>query len=244
MLIDERTRMVETQLADRGIADPRVLEVFRQVPRELFLPPELAELAYRDTALPIREGQTISQPYIVAMTAEALELTGDESILEIGTGSGYAAAILSRLCREVFTVERRARLALEARERLERLGYDNVHVLCGDGTLGWPEHAPYDAIAVAAGGPATPKALLAQLSLGGRLVIPVGPEHSQVLLRVTRTGDEKFVEECLGEVRFVPLIGEQGWADETAIMHAAKTAGTRNAHSGGGADLRQNRSPR
>jgi erythromycin esterase-like protein/protein-L-isoaspartate O-methyltransferase len=146
---------------------------------------------------------------------EALALLGTERVLEIGTGSGYAAAILSRVAKDVFTVERHESLASEARARLERLGYRNVHVLHGDGTLGWPEHAPYDAIAVAAGGPEVPKALLAQLALGGRLVIPVGPdESSQVLLRVTRAGPDDFREESLGEVRFVPLIGEQGWPEE------------------------------
>lgn len=214
---EERAFMVERHLARRGIRDPRVLEAFRKVPREDFLPPELAEFAYRDAPLPIGEGQTISQPYIVAVTAEALLLGGHEKILEIGTGSGYAAAILGKLGREVFTVERHPSLADEAARRLAATGFRNVHVLCADGTLGWPEHAPFDAIAVAAGGPKPPQALLSQLTIGGRLVMPVGPEEtSQFLVRITRTGPDDYREERLAEVRFVPLIGEQGWADRSA----------------------------
>lgn len=209
---EERTRMVDLQLAGRGISDTRVLEAFRSVPREAFLSPDLAEFAHDDKPLPIGAGQTISQPYIVAITIEALGLRGNERVLEIGTGSGYAAAVLSRLTKEVFTVERLEPLAEAARERLTRLGYHNVHVLRGDGTLGWSEHAPYEAIAVAAGGPEVPKALLSQLSPDGRLVIPVGPEEfSQVLVRVTREGESSFREEPIAEVRFVRLIGEQGW---------------------------------
>ncbi len=208
-------------LARRGISNPRTLEAFREVPREAFLPPELAEFAYRDTPLPIGDEQTISQPYVVAVTSEALGLEGTERVLEIGTGSGYAAAILSRLANDVFTVERLESLATSARERLTRLGYRNVEVLHGDGTLGWPEHAPYDAIAVAAGGPEVPQALKEQLAIGGRLVIPVGPEESsQVLTRVTRRGLEDFHEEPLIEVRFVPLIGEQGWPQAERILRA------------------------
>jgi protein-L-isoaspartate(D-aspartate) O-methyltransferase len=180
------------------------------VPREDFLPKGLAELAYRDAPLPIAEGQTISQPYIVAVTIDALSLRGRERVLEIGTGSGYAAAILSRVAKEVFTVERVEALAEEARLRLQRLGYRNVHVLCADGTLGWPEHAPYDAIAVAAGGPRIPPALRSQLALGGRMVIPVGSKESQSLVRVLRESESRFREEELTPVRFVPLIGEQG----------------------------------
>ncbi len=222
--------MVELQLAGRGISDPSVLAAFRDVPREAFLPPDLAEFAYRDTALPIAGGQTISQPYIVAVTVEALGLRGTERVLEIGTGSGYAAAILSRLAGEVFTVERLEPLADEARERLARLGYRNVHVLCGDGTLGWPEHAPYDAIAVAAGGPEIPKALLSQLSPNGRLVIPVGPDEScQSLMRVVREGDRRFRQEPIMSVRFVPLIGEQGWPEERSIAPAPPASAGRRA---------------
>ena len=212
---DARVQMVEGHLAGRGISDPRVLEAFASVPREAFVPAGLAESAYRDAPLPIGEGQTISQLYIVALTTEALQLRGHERVLEIGTGSGYAAAVLGRVAREVFTVERLDTLATEARDRLERLGYDNVHVLHGDGTLGWPEHAPYDAIAVAAGAPQIPEALLRQLAPGGRLVIPVGKdEESQVLMRVTRVGANDFRAEPLIGVRFVRLIGEQGWPED------------------------------
>ena len=156
---EQRARMVDLQLARRGISDARVLTAFRAVPRESFVPAALAELAYRDGPLPIGEDQTISQPYIVALTTQALGLEGEERVLDIGTGSGYAAAVLSRIAKEVFTVERLETLATEARERLERLGYHNVEVLHGDGTLGWPEHAPYDAIAVAAGAPELPTGL-------------------------------------------------------------------------------------
>jgi protein-L-isoaspartate(D-aspartate) O-methyltransferase len=223
---EERTRMVDLQLAGRGIEDPRVLEAFRTVPRETFLPDSMAEFAYQDSPLPIGEGQTISQPYIVAVTIEALRLGENDRVLEIGTGSGYAAAVLSRVAKEVFTVERIEALAGEARERLTRLGYRNVHVLCGDGTLGWPDHAPYDAIAVAAGGPEIPRALLSQLAPGGRLVIPVGSdESSQTLMRVTREGEDQFREEPIASVRFVPLIGVQGWPEEKGVFRTAPAAG-------------------
>lgn len=212
MSLAQRCKMVDMQLAWRGIADPRLLEAFRAVPREDFVPTALADRAYEDNPLPIGDGQTISQPYIVAVTIDALKLSGNERVLEVGTGSGYAAAVLSRLAREVFTVERLGSLADEARARLDRLGYQNISVLCGDGTLGCPEHAPYDAIAVAAGGPVVPQALTSQLALGGRLVIPVGPDkHSQVLVRVTREDEQCFRQEDITQVRFVPLIGEQGW---------------------------------
>jgi protein-L-isoaspartate(D-aspartate) O-methyltransferase len=210
-----RAHMVDAHLARRGIADPRVLEAFRDVPREAFLPAELAESAYDDTPLPIGHEQTISQPYIVAFMAEALGLRGGERVLEVGTGSGYAAAILGRLAGEVFTIERLESLAPTAGERLARLGFANVHVTQGDGTLGWPDHAPYDAIVVAAGGPKVPAALVAQLAVGGRLVVPVGPdEESQQLVRVTRVSETEIRKEELAPVRFVPLIGEQGWAQQ------------------------------
>lgn len=218
--MDARDQMVHRQLAARGIAEPRILEAFRAVPREAFVPDDLAEFAYEDAPLPIGDGQTISQPYIVALMAEALGLTGSERVLEIGTGSGYAAAILSRLAQDVYTIERLASLADLAKGRLERLGYRNTHVLCGDGTLGWAEHAPYDAIVVAAGGPEVPHALLTQLALGGRLVMPVGEDpSSQVLVRVVREDDLRFRQEPIAEVRFVPLIGEQGWP-EPSILRA------------------------
>jgi protein-L-isoaspartate(D-aspartate) O-methyltransferase len=217
-----RARMVQRQLAARGISDPRVLDAFRTVPREAFLPPELVEFADRDTPLPIGDGQTISQPYIVAVTIQALALKGHERVLEVGTGSGYAAALLSRLAKQVFTIERLESLATLARQRLSSLGHGNVEVRTGDGTLGWPEHAPYDAIAVAAGGPEIPDALKQQLAIGGRLVIPVGEnEGSQILVRVTREGVREFREEPLAEVRFVPLIGEQGWPEPGRALHAA-----------------------
>jgi protein-L-isoaspartate(D-aspartate) O-methyltransferase len=211
----ERERMVREQIAARGVRDRAVLDAMRSVPREAFLPPKLAEFAYADTPLPIERGQTISQPYIVAVMAEALRLTPADRVLEIGTGSGYAAAVLGRIAREVYTIERHEELASLAARRLEALGYRNVHVRHGDGTLGWPEHAPFDAIVVAAGGPKVPPALREQLSVGGRLVIPVGEERDlQKLLRVTRLADGTFVEEDLGGVRFVPLIGAEGWAGE------------------------------
>ncbi|HSO33509.1 MAG TPA: protein-L-isoaspartate(D-aspartate) O-methyltransferase, partial [Labilithrix sp.] len=218
-----RTRMVEAHLARRGITSPKILDAFRSVARDAFLPAELAEFAYEDAPLPIGEGQTISQPYIVAVTVEALGLRGDERVLEIGTGSGYAAAVLGRLAKEVYTVERLESLASTARDRLARLGFDNVHVRCADGSLGWPEHAPYDAIAVAAGGPRVPESLLSQLAIGGRLVIPVGPdEESQTLMRVTRVSATELREEALAAVRFVPLIGEQGWAEAVHVVRAPK----------------------
>lgn len=210
----QRSRMVDVHLAKRGIKDAKILAAFRSVPREAFVPEELEEFAYNDAPLPIGDGQTISQPYIVALTIEALRLRGGERVLEVGAGSGYAAAILGKIAKEVYTIDRLESLATAARARLERLGYTNVHVLCGDGTLGWKEQAPYDAIAVAAGGPKVPQALLDQLAIGGRLVIPVGAdESSQVLVRVTREAETKFREEALLDVKFVPLIGEQGWAD-------------------------------
>ncbi|MBX9792630.1 MAG: protein-L-isoaspartate(D-aspartate) O-methyltransferase [Pirellulales bacterium] len=211
----QRQQLVEQQVKSRGIKDPAVLAAVASVPREKFLPPELAEFAYHDRALPIEKGQTISQPYIVALMTEALELRPSDRVLEVGTGSGYAAAILGRIAREVFTIERHAELAEQAAGRLREQGFNNVHVLHGDGTLGWPSHAPYDAIVVAAGGPEVPPALLEQLAVGGRLVIPVGEEKTlQSLVRVTRTGPESFRREDLGDVRFVPLIGAGGWKSE------------------------------
>ncbi|HLK10639.1 MAG TPA: protein-L-isoaspartate(D-aspartate) O-methyltransferase [Candidatus Binatia bacterium] len=214
-LRDARERMVRTQIAARGIRDPAVLDALRTVPREAFLPPALAEFAYEDHPLPIAHGQTISQPYVVALMAVALRLRGEDRVLEVGTGSGYAAAILGRIAREVYTIERHAELAAAAAARLRDLGFDHVHVRHGDGTLGWPEHAPYDAIVVTAGGPRIPEALLEQLAVGGRLVIPIGEEKAlQTLVRVTREADGRLRQEDLGDVRFVPLIGAQGWAEE------------------------------
>ncbi len=212
-----REEMVEAQLRARGIRDERVLSAFREVPREAFVPEDLAEFAYEDAPLPIEEGQTISQPYIVALMTTALELDPGDRVLEVGTGSGYAAAILGRVAREVDTIERHEPLARIAAERLTRLGFDNVRVHHGDGTLGWPEHAPYDAIIVAAGGPGIPPALIEQLRPGGRLVLPVGEGRGvQKLVRATRQADGSLASEDLGDVRFVPLIGAQGWESEQA----------------------------
>jgi protein-L-isoaspartate(D-aspartate) O-methyltransferase len=211
-----REDMVRRQIAARGVRDQRVLEAMRTVPREVFVTARLAELAYDDTPLPIGEEQTISQPYVVALMAEALELGRGDKVLEIGAGSGYAAAVLSRIAREVWAIERHESLARQARERMERLGYTNVHIMHGDGTLGWPEHAPYDAIVVAAGGPEVPQPLFDQLAAGGRLVIPIGPDpRTQSLIRVRRREDGTYAREDLGAVRFVPLIGAQGWRDES-----------------------------
>ena len=212
----QRERMVERQLARRGIRDPAVMRAMRSVPRDKFVPEELVEFAYDDTPLPIDANQTISQPYIVALMADALELEPDDKVLEIGTGSGYAAAILSEIAAEVFTIERHETLCTSARAVLEELGCTNVHVRCGDGTKGWPEEAPFDAIAVTAGGPVVPKSLREQLAIGGRLVMPVGDVGVQRLKRVWRTGEKEFEEEDLGPVRFVPLIGEEGWSAERA----------------------------
>jgi protein-L-isoaspartate(D-aspartate) O-methyltransferase len=208
-----RKEMVERNIAARGVRDELVLEAMRNVPRELFLPEELREFAYEDSPLPIAGDQTISQPYIVAFMAEALMLKGGEKILEIGAGSGYAAAVLSAIAADVYTVERVAELATKAADNLAELGYDNVHVLHGDGTKGWPEHAPYDAIVVAAGGPQVPESLKEQLKIGGRLVIPVGADQrAQELVRVIRVSKNEYRSEDIADVRFVPLIGEEGWA--------------------------------
>ena len=206
-----RAKMVADHLRHRDIHDPRVLAAFATVPRERFVPDPLVERAYDDAPLPIGEGQTISQPYVVAITAQALGLHGHERVLEIGAGSGYAAAILGMLAHEVITIERIQDLATRAAETLAALGISNVHVHHADGTLGWPAGAPYDAIAVAAGAPAPPPALLAQLTIGGRLMIPTGPADSQRLVRITRRSETDYGEEDLGDVRFVPLLGEQGW---------------------------------
>ena len=211
-LKNERLRMVRDQIAARGVRNLGVLEAMRRVPREAFLPDEFAEFAYQDTPLPIEAGQTISQPYIVALMIESVEPRPGDRALEIGTGSGYAAAVLSELVDEVYTVERHEQLAKLASERLASLEYAKVKVLHGDGTLGWPEHAPYDVIIVTAGGPQVPKPLLEQLAIGGRLIIPIGDtSRLQRLVRVTRTSQDRFDDEDLGEVQFVPLIGAEGW---------------------------------
>ena len=211
-----RLRMVSDQLRRRDITDPLVLAAFGRVPREAFVPEHLAAHAYDDAPLPIGNGQTISQPYVVAMTAQALRLTGRERVLEIGAGSGYAAAILGAMVREVDTVERIEELARTAAERLARLGITNVHVHHADGTLGWPANAPYEAICVAAGAPRPPPPLLEQLAVGGRLVLPHGTNEYQRLVRIVRQSATSFVEEDLGDVRFVPLVGAAGWPDRAS----------------------------
>jgi protein-L-isoaspartate(D-aspartate) O-methyltransferase len=217
MAIDQRVlrrQMVEQQLGKRGIRDPAIVRAMATVPREAFVPASLAEFAYDDSPLPIDADQTISQPYFVALMAAALELEPDDRVLEIGTGSGYAAAVLAEIAAEVYTIERHCDLADAACDRLAALGVSNTFVRCGDGTLGWPEEAPFDAIVVAAGGPTVPESLRAQLRVGGRLVMPVGGvERVQRLLLVHRVSESKYRETDLGAVRFVPLIGAEGWPD-------------------------------
>lgn len=207
-----RRTMVEEQLTARGIADPRVLAAMGAVPRESFLPEPLRAQAYDDGPLPIGEGQTMSQPLIVALMAEAARIGPDDRILDVGTGSGYAAAVLARLGRFVWSIERIAALAERARTTLAGLGVANVEVICGDGSLGWPPQAPYDVIHVAASAPVVPATLQQQLALGGRLVMPVGPsrEH-QRLVRIRRTAAAAWAQDDLGAVVFVPLIGAGGW---------------------------------
>jgi protein-L-isoaspartate(D-aspartate) O-methyltransferase len=213
--------MIERQLVARGIRHPEILRAMAEVPREEFVPHELVEFAYEDTPLPIDEAQTISQPYIVAVMLEALELTSDDTLLDVGTGSGYAAALASRIAAQVYGIERHASLARAAAERCRTLGYDNVHIRQGDGTLGWPEQAPFHAIMVAAGGPGIPEALKRQLAVGGRLVIPVGDTpRVQNLLRIRRTGEDEWEQKDLGPVTFVPLIGEGGWSADPATLPA------------------------
>jgi protein-L-isoaspartate(D-aspartate) O-methyltransferase len=210
-----RQEVVKDHVFARGVRSELVLNAMRKVPREAFLPHDLQEFAYEDAPLPIAEGQTISQPYIVAFMAEALALAGGEKVLEIGTGSGYAAAVVAEIAADVYSIERIGQLAEKAAATLADHGYDNVHVLHGDGTRGWPEHAPYDAIVVAAGGPKIPESLQAQLKIGGRLVIPVGTEtRVQELVRVTRISETEYKHEDLADVRFVPLLGTEGWATE------------------------------
>src|SRR5436309_15660965 len=206
-----RDRMVNIQIAGRGVRDPLVLEAMRRVPREAFVEPGFEEFAYEDGPLPIGEGQTISQPYIVALMIEAAEVKPGDSVLEVGAGSGYAAAIMGQIADRVYTIERHASLVDSARRRFRKLGYDNVEVRVGDGTRGWPEAAPFDAILVAAGGPEVPRALKDQLAIGGRLIIPVGRhERQQKLLKITRKSETDYEEEDFGGVMFVPLIGAQG----------------------------------
>ncbi|AZO12075.1 MULTISPECIES: protein-L-isoaspartate(D-aspartate) O-methyltransferase [unclassified Mesorhizobium] len=214
-LTRERRRMVDIHLSRRGIHDREILQAMREVPREAFVDPGFEEFAYEDGPLPIANGQTISQPYIVAFMLEMAAVGPGDQVLEVGTGSGYAAAVMSRIVDHVYTIERHAGLAESATQRFQKLGYRNIEVRTGDGTKGWPEAAPFDAIIVAASGPGAPLALQQQLDVGGRLVIPVGDDpYEQRLLKVTRTGASTYSEEDFGAVRFVPLIGEQGWRED------------------------------
>lgn len=210
-----RHRMVDTHIARRGVTNHRVLDAMRRVPREAFVDEGFEEFAYEDSPLPISHGQTISQPFIVAWMMEAAEVEPTDTMLEVGTGSGYAAAVMSLVGRKVFTMERHSVLAERAKERLDRLGVKNVEIRVGDGSKGWPEKAPFDAIIVAAAGPDVPRALKEQLEIGGRLVIPVERvRNSQRLIRITRISANRYEEEDLGGVMFVPLVGEHGWMDE------------------------------
>lgn len=206
-----RKRMVQEQVVNRGITNPRLIETLLKVPRHLFVQEAMAAQAYSDGPLPIGEKQTISQPYMVALMTEQLELTGNEHVLEIGTGSGYQTAILASLARRVWTIERIRPLAMQARKVLDSLHLLNVNIKVGDGTLGWPEEGPFDAILVTAGAPAVPETLAAQLAPGGRLVIPVGNESTQTLLRIRKLQDGTIQQESSVGCRFVPLIGQQGW---------------------------------
>jgi len=207
-----RERMVKTQLIPRGITDPRVLAAMGKVPRHLFVEEALRGEAYNDHPLPIGHKQTISQPYIVALMTQALELKGDEHVLEIGTGSGYQTAILAELCEKVYTIERIRPLLEKARKTLWELGYTNILFKAFDGTLGWKEYAPFDAIIVTAGAPKIPQPLLDQLTEGGRLVIPVGGRFSQDLIKITKK-NRQFIQKNLGSCRFVDLVGVHGWKE-------------------------------
>jgi protein-L-isoaspartate(D-aspartate) O-methyltransferase len=208
--IEERHKMVAEQLVARGIKDLRVIAVMRKVPRHSFVAEDLRDRAYNDEPLAIGNKQTVSQPYMVGLMAEALQLTGNEKVLEIGTGCGYAAAVLAELCHKLFSIERIDELAIKARLTLTSLGYRNVVIQAGDGTLGWPEHAPYDAAVISAAAPQIPRPLLEQLKPNGMLLLPMGEEELQTLVRI-RKGQEGIKEEYLGECRFVKLRGAYGW---------------------------------
>ena len=210
-----RQMMVERQIIRRDVGDPRLWEAMRRVPREHFVAEDLQSFAYEDRPLPVEAGQTISQPYIVARMIAAAAIGPKDRVLEVGAGSGYAAAVMSRLAAHVFAVERIAELAALAEGRISALGYANVSISIGDGTVGWREEAPFDAILVAAGGPGVPPPLREQLAIGGRLVMPVGDGGEQQLVRIIRKGEEDFDVTVLEPVRFVPLIGAHGWSDGT-----------------------------
>ncbi len=230
-----RRQMVAHQIKGRGIASAAVIRAMSEVPREEFLNDELRDFAYEDSPLPIGQGQTISQPYIVAYMIDALDLEGGERVLEVGTGTGYAAAVLSRIAADVYTIERHCALARSARATFDRLGYRNVHVVEGDGTRGWPAAAPYDAIVVAAGGNEAPASLRSQLTIGGRLVIPVGPTpREQRLVRIVRLGEEDFEQVELLPVRFVPLIGDEGWQETESGSSSRPVLTPPGAPSGSG----------
>jgi protein-L-isoaspartate(D-aspartate) O-methyltransferase len=210
----EREAMVERQLKRRGITDRLILDAFREVPREAFVSPRYARAAYEDHPLPIEAGQTISQPYIVALMIEAAGVGLRDKVLEVGSGSGYAAAVISRIAGKVIGIERQRDLVVASRERLERLGFDNVEIVEGDGTRGCPEQAPFDGILAAASGSHVPQPLIDQVADGGSVVMPVGsPGWAQELVKVTKRADGSVERQNLGGVRFVPLIGEEGWKD-------------------------------
>ena len=209
----KRQKMVETQLIPRGIKDPRVIDAMKKVPRHLFLDEALWSEAYEDHPVPIGEKQTISQPFIVAIMTEALQLKGREKILEVGTGSGYQTAILAELADQVYSIERLPSIAKRARKILDQLKYSRIVITIGDGTLGWKEHSPYDSIIVTAASPYPPKTLLEQLRIGGRLIIPLGDEFTQDLTLYTRETRDDYNKESYGSCRFVKLIGEMGWKE-------------------------------
>lgn len=209
-----RKRMIETQILARGITDRRVIDAMLKIPRHIFVEEAMASQAYNDNPLPIGEKQTISQPYMVALMTELLELTGKEKVLEIGTGSGYQAAILALLADRVYTVERIRPLALKARKALDSLGLLNINIKISDGTIGWKEEAPFDAILVTAGAPVIPSGLVDELAPGGRLVIPVGDQYEQTLVKITKQEDGSIEQQNLIGCRFVKLIGKFGWEGE------------------------------
>lgn len=208
-----RRRMVDRHVKERGVTDPRVLDAMCQVPRHLFVEEAFRNQAYGDYPLPIGFKQTISQPYMVAAMTEALQLGGDESVLEVGTGSGYQTAVLSLLARQVYSVERIGGLARQSRRLLDQLGCRHINIRVTDGTTGWSDMAPFDAILVTAGAPDIPQEYLQQLAVGGRLVIPVGDRHSQMLTRITQIEPGRFAKKTLFECRFVPLVGQRGWSE-------------------------------